>query len=70
MRDAMTANRGSLLTTSNLIRKTHIIKKKNRRLLDAREFQDGQVGRKSASPPGYSRNQFSTRLSHLHTSNL
>ena len=26
--DAMTANRGSLLTTSNLIRKTHIIKKR------------------------------------------
>ena len=29
MRDAMTANRGSLLTTSNLIRKTHIVKKRS-----------------------------------------
>ena len=28
VRDAMTSNRGSLLTTSNLIRKTHIIKKR------------------------------------------
>ena len=29
VRDAMTANRGSLLTTSNLIRKAHIIKKRS-----------------------------------------
>ena len=29
VRDAMTANRGSLLTTLNLIRKTHIIKKRS-----------------------------------------
>ena len=68
MCDAMTANRGSLLTTS-IIRKTHN-QEKIRRLLDAREFQDGQEGRQSTSPPGYSRNQFSTRLSHPHTSDL
>ena len=69
MRYAMTANRGSLLTTSNLIRKIHN-KEKIRRLLDAREFQDGQVRRQSASPPGYSRNQFSTRILNPHTRDL
>ena len=35
MRDAMTSNRGSVLTTSNLIRKTQYNQEKIRRLLDA-----------------------------------
>ena len=35
MRDSMTANRGSLLTTSNLVGKTQYDYERIRRLLDA-----------------------------------
>ena len=38
MRDAMNANRGSLLTTSNLVGKTQYNQEMICRLLDSREF--------------------------------
>ena len=41
MRDAMNVNRGSLLTTSNLVRKTHHNQERIRRVLDDREFHVG-----------------------------
>ena len=41
MRDAMNANRGSLLTTSNLVGKTQFNQERIRRVLDAWEFYVG-----------------------------
>ena len=41
MRDAMNANRESILTTSNLVRKTQFNKERIRRVLDAQEFHVG-----------------------------
>ena len=67
MRDAMNANRGSLWTTSNLVGKTQHNQEMIRRVLDAREFHVGLVGRQIEPPLGYLRNQFPTSLSHPHT---
>ena len=41
MRDAMNANQGSLLTTSNLVGKTQFNQERICRVLDAREFHVG-----------------------------
>ena len=41
MHDAMNANRGSLLSTSNLVGKTQYNQGRICRLLDAREFHVG-----------------------------
>ena len=62
MRDAMLESQGSLLTESTIIMdKNSINPERIRRVLDAREFQ---------VPPGYSRNHFSTSLSHSHINDL
>ena len=41
MRDAMNANRESILTTSNLVGKTPFNQERINRVLDAREFHVG-----------------------------
>ena len=41
MRDVMNANRGSLLTTSNLVGKTQFNQERIRRVFDAWEFHVG-----------------------------